>query len=65
MTKDDEERKRKIEELQERLLDIPPSQQLENIFKALTTCPKCNSKVNFGDPVCEVCGEELMEFGKN
>jgi len=61
----DKERKTKIEELKDRLANIPARKQLENLYWHLTHCPKCESGVLWGAEVCETCGEELMEHGKN
>jgi hypothetical protein len=61
----DEERKRKIKELKDRLLDIPYSVQLSNFMWHMTHCDKCSSYCGWGAEVCEACGAELMEHGKH
>jgi len=56
---------KKLEELKERLEEISDIEKLENLYKALTHCWKCGSEVTLWAEVCETCGNELMEHGKN
>lgn len=44
---------------------LTPAEQLENLCYLMTHCFKCDAEVVWGAPVCETCGEELVEFGKN
>jgi hypothetical protein len=61
----DEERRQKIEEMRERLADVPASVQLARLERALTHCFTCDAYVGWGAEVCEYCGQELMEHGKH
>lgn len=61
----DAERKKKIEEMRERLAGTPLSVQLSRLWWHQTHCFKCEAEVAFDAEVCEACGEELMEHGKH
>lgn len=39
-------------------------QMLRNLYKLMTTCWKCDRPVGWNQPVCETCGNELLEHGK-
>jgi len=68
MTTDDERRRdrtRLIEEMRERLLDVPASVQLARLHVFMTRCWKCGATTAFDAEVCESCGNELMEYGKH
>ena len=44
---------------------LTAAEKLENLDWYLTHCDKCKAEVAWGAEVCETCGYELMEFGKN
>ena len=54
-----------LREIQKRLEDTPIEEQVKNLLRALTHCPKCDSEVKLFDEVCEKCGEELMLNAKH
>ena len=65
--KTDEERRAKmakIAEMRERLVSVPYKVQLDRIMWNMTHCHKCEAEFAWGAEVCEHCGEELMEHGK-
>ena len=45
--------------------DVPYAVQLRRIYDAMTHCWKCGASVEWNVPVCESCGNELVEHGKN
>lgn len=45
--------------------ELTAAEKLANLNYELTHCWKCDHEVRWGAPVCESCGNELMEFGKN
>ena len=44
---------------------LTSTEKLANLRWHLTHCPKCEHYVPLAQPVCEQCGEELTEYGKN
>lgn len=61
----EEERQQKLEALRERVAALSPEQVLKNLIDSLTHCWVCQAYVDLDAPVCESCGNELMEYGKN
>ena len=45
--------------------DTPDAVKLRRLYEALTHCWKCGTATKWGAPVCESCGNELIEHGKN
>jgi rRNA maturation endonuclease Nob1 len=61
----DEKRRQKIEEMRDRLVNVPYRVQFNRFWWHMTHCHKCKAEVAWNSEVCEHCGEELMEYGKH
>lgn len=54
--------RRKADDLGRPLTEL---EKLENLDYAMMHCMDCEKPVEWGAPVCEHCGCELAQFGKN
>jgi hypothetical protein len=55
-----EDRRRKIDEMRERLRSVPASVQLARLYWHQTHCFKCEAEVAFNAKICPACHEVLM-----
>jgi len=45
--------------------ELTGSERLENLWWHQTHCFECEAEVEWDAAVCETCGQELLEHGKN